>query len=297
MNKSFKFLFILITITCNAQKISDNLKYLKQTVPSTTPIIFAPGIISTENQLEFGSVFSKNGTEFFYGVNKNGKSEIKYSKLENNNWSSPKTIISHSDYSYNDPFLSPNENRLYYISNMPLNDSENEKDHDIWYSIKKENGWSKPINPGKNINSDKNEYYMSFTNEGTMYFSSNINEQENEGDFDIYFSKNVNGVFKKAVKLDDSINSRAYEADVFIAPDESYMIFCATRRKGLGKGDLYISFKKENGDWTKSENMGAIINSENHELCPFVTKDGKYLFYTSKGDIYWVSANIINQYK
>lgn len=295
--KTFFYFFTLITTFNYAQKVDEKLKYLNQETPSNIPVVFAPGIISKNNRLEFGSVFSKSGAEFFYAINKNGKSEIKYSKLENNIWSTPKTIISHEIYGYNDPFLSINEDKLYYISNMPLDHNGTKKDHDIWYSMKEKNGWSKPINAGKNINTKKNEYYISFTNDGTMYFSSNINEQENEGNFDIYYSQNINGEFKEKVKLSDSINSRAYEADVFIAPDESYIIFCATRRNGLGRGDLYISFKNKNGTWSQSKNMGPIINSKNHELCPFVTKDGKYLFYTSNEDIYWVSTNIINQYK
>jgi topoisomerase IA-like protein len=43
--------------------------------------------------------------------------------------------------------------------------------------------------------------------------------------------------------------------------------------------------------------MGKEINTENYEYCPFVTKDGKYLFYTSNQDIYWVSIEIINKIK
>jgi len=39
------------------------------------------------------------------------------------------------------------------------------------------------------------------------------------------------------------------------------------------------------------------INTKNHELCPYVTSDGKYLFYTSNEDIYWVSTKIISQIK
>jgi len=84
---------------------------------------------------------------------------------------------------------------------------------------------------------------------------------------------------------------------VFIAPDESYMIFCAVRREGLGQGDMYISFKDANGNWGQSVNMGAPFNTEGHELCPFVSKDGKYLFYTSNQDIYWVSTAVLDNYK
>ena len=102
---------------------------------------------------------------------------------------------------------------------------------------------------------------------------------------------------QKSVLLGAAINSEQYEADVFISPDESYIIFCSTRENGFGRGDLYVSFKNFDGTWSKTINMGAEINSSNYEYCPFVTKDGKYLFYTSNQDIYWVSTDIIKKIK
>jgi hypothetical protein len=286
-------LAILSITNCQSQ-VDENLKYLKQKPPTTTPEVFAPDIISQKSEYEFGSVFNKDATEFFYGVNINGKEEIRYSKLIGNNWSKPTTILSNEKFGYNDPFLSPDENRLYFISRRSLDGLERSKHYDIWYAERKGNKWSEPINAGPNINSDKSEYYISFTNDGTMYFSSN----KVGANFDIYSSKFIDGEFEKPIPLSDSINSPNYEADVFIAPDESYIIFCGTRQDGLGSGDLYISFKNtDDGTWSKSVNMGERINTKNHELCPFVSKDGKYLFYTSNKDIYWVSTKIFEDYK
>ncbi len=125
-----------------------------------------------------------------------------------------------------------------------------------------------------------------------MYFSSN-----KEASFNIYSSKSIGGEFQKAISLGDSINTPNYEADVFIDPNESYIIFCAERKGSLGQGDLYISFKKPDGAWTKSKNMGQLVNSKEHEFCPYVSKDGKYLFYTRNGDIYWIDAKIIEHYR
>lgn len=277
----------------NKKSSGSSNTYLGQKRPSTTPEIFAPNLISKKGQYEFGSVFNKDATEFFYGVNVNGKEEIRFSKLVGNNWSKPKTILKHKRYGSNDPFLSPDENRLYFISQRTLNGIGNPKDYDIWYVERVEDGWSEPINAGPNINTKKNEYYISFTENGTMYFSSN----KNGSNFDIYTSKFVNGEFQKPVVLSDAINTQHYEADVFIDPKETYIIFCANRPEGLGRGDLYISFKNIDGTWTKSMNMGEKINTKGHELCPFVSKDGKYLFYTSNQDIYWVSTEILDTYK
>ena len=284
-------------MTSSANRVDEGLKYLKQKPPSMVPEIFAPHYISKEAEYEFGSVFNSEATEFFYGVDVDGKSEIRYSRLVGSSWSDPQTILTHERYGYNDPFLSPDENRLYFISRRALDGKGDLKDYDIWYVERVDNGWSDPVNAGPNINTEANEYYISFTNEGTMYFSSNVKapEERKRYDFDIYYSKVVDGRFQKAISLGDSINTPYYEADVFVDPNESYIIFCATRQDGQGRGDLYISFKKPDGTWTESKNMGRLINSQNHELCPVVSKDGKYLFFTSNEDIYWVDAKIIDE--
>ena len=275
----------------------EDMTYLGRKKPGKEPQIFAPDFISKKDEYEFGSVFSRDGKEFFYGVDLGGKAEIRYISLNQGVWSIPKVILSDSIYGFNDPFLSPDEKRLYYISKMPK-DSENEAiDHDIWYSEKTNNGWSSPINAGPNINTDQNEYYISFTQDGSMYFSSNSQATEGQnGNFDIYTSQNINGEFQQPIRLSDAINSEEYEADVFIAPDESYLIFCSIRNEGLGQGDLYISFKMDNGSWSKAKNMKE-INTESHELCPFVSSDGKYFFYTSDRDIYWVNTEVFEQFK
>lgn len=270
--------------------------YMGQPLPDLERKMFAPNFISTE-EYEFGSVFNSDGTEFYYAIDIKRKPIIRYSKLTDGVWSKPKTILTHEKYGYNDPFLSPDENRLYFISKRALDGVGELKDHDIWYVEKENDGWSEPINAGPHINSEGNEYYISFTKAGTMYFASNINasEEDKRSDQDIYYSRFINGEFQKAIRLGDSINTKNYEADVFVAPDESYLIFCSTRPEGFGSGDLYISYKNNDGSWSKAVNMGESVNTEYHELCPFVTADGKYLMYTSNQDIYWTSTEIIDQ--
>lgn len=271
--------------------------YLGQESPGVIPKLFAANVISTEES-EFGSVFNKAGTEFYFGVDVNGKTEIRFSYLEDNVWSQPLTILSHERYGYNDPFLSPDENRLYFISERALDGVGEMKDHDIWYVNRTAGTWSEPINAGPNINSDHNEYYISFTKEGTMYFASNVHaDQDNQADYDIYSSQVDENGFLPPKRLGEAVNTSAYEADVFVDPEEEYLIFCATRSEGLGRGDLYISFRNDDGGWTEAVNMGSPVNTHHHELCPFVTADGKYLFYTSNQDIYWVSTEYFKMLK
>lgn len=289
---------MLLPLAACAQSGDYAQYYLGQTPPSIVPEVFAPGIISREDEYEFGSVFNREATAFFYGVDVGGRSEIRYSAFTGNGWSSPEVILSNPDYGLNDPFLSPDEKRLYFISQRAMDGKGAKQDYDIWYVEKKGKGWSDPINAGPNINTKSDEYYISFTSDGTMYFSSNkVTADKSRNDFDIYYAEFVDGSFQEAVRLGDAINTPSYEADVFIDPDEQYIIFCANRPGGLGRGDLYISFKQADGSWTTSINMGDKINTKGHELCPFVSADGKYFFYTSNQDIYWVSTELLTEIK
>ena len=298
-----KYTFVIVFLTAfatqavRAQDVETaSLRYLKKPPPGLTPQVFAPGVVSKEDEREFGSVFSADGTEFFYAVDVNGKAEIRRMKLKDDQWTPPELLIHHDEYGYNDPFLSPDEQRLYFISDQPLTGSAPPQDIDIWYAEREGNHWSSPINAGTLINSNSNEYYISFTQTGTLYFASNT-KATTKGDFDIYASAWADGQFQSPRKLSDAINTTAYEADVFVAYDESYLIFCAEREGGYGQGDLYISFRNDDGTWSTAKNMGNVINTEHYEFCPFVTRDNRYLFYTSQMDIYWVDVNVIDTFR
>lgn len=291
----FATLLILPNTLLAQTTIPERSMYLNQKLPGIAPTVFAPDLISLKDHYEYGSVFSRDGKEFYYAVIINDKPQIRYSQFVDNTWTAPKTVIGNARYEYNDPFLSPDGKRLFFISDQAKDGKGDKKDFDIWYLEREKDGWSQiPVNAGPAINTEKNEYYMSFTKTGTMYFSSNGGtDQATDKNYDIRSSRFSKGEFKPSIKLISAVNTEHYEADVFVSPDEQYMIFCSERPGGHGKGDLYISFKSKSGDWQKAKNMGSTINTEGYEFCPFVTSDGKYLFFSRDGDIFWLQSGVI----
>ncbi len=262
------------------------------------PILYKPGSVSLNDRAEFGFVTNRQGDISYFGVDINGRAEIHCVEWIEKDSFETKVLLTDSIYSFNDPFLSNEEDRLYFISNMPSYEGDTTLDHDIWFVEAFEDNWSSPINAGLNINSDGEEYYISFSRDGSMYFASNKDADPGRSrDLDIYKSSLVNGVFEMPERLPSSVNTGYYEADVFVDPDESFLIFCSIRRSGLGRGDLYVSFRDDAGQWMEAKNLGAPINSEHHELCPFVSHDGQYLYYTSKQDIYWVDIEEVLKIK
>ena len=99
--------------------------------------------------------------------------------------------------------------------------------------------------------------------------------------------------------MNGAVNSDKNDWDAFIAPDESYIIFSSQNRPDtLGGQDLYISYRMNDGNWTAAKNMGNRVNSESGEICPSVSLDGEYFFFTSRrrhgrADIYWMTTDII----
>lgn len=267
--------------SCNISK-TDNFKcILPEEFRKNEATIFAPNLVST-HMAERDAALSPSGDEFYYTISSYIHQVIVFTKKSANGWTEPQVAPFSGVYSDLEPHFSPDDNRLYFASNRPLVEGGETKDFDIWYVNRKDKGWSEPINIGKPINTEANEFYPSLTNSGTLYWCSIRNDGIGIGGEDIYYSALENGKYKTVKALPNSINTPRDEYNAYVARDESYIIFTSSGwGQGIGSGDLWISFKQPNGQWTKARNMGEGINSPSFEFCPFVSDCGNYLFFTS----------------
>ncbi|MEO0575014.1 MAG: polysaccharide deacetylase family protein [Pseudomonadota bacterium] len=267
--------------------------YLNQPPPGIVPERFAPDVISLSEQYEYGTTFAADGREMFFGVAIDGRGEIRTTRFADGDWTIPETVLSHPEYEFADPFLSSDGTRLYFITTQPEADEEATGTHDIAYVRRTRDGWSAPIRLKGHVNTVSSEYFVSFTDDGTLAFASNINA-ESASNFDIYLSEPGENGYSTPVGLVGKATTGAYEADPFIAADGSYILFSSTRRSGQGKRDIYVTFRQPDDTWSRAISLGARVNTAEIEFCPFVSRDGRFLFYTSNEDIYWVDASVID---
>lgn len=86
----------------------------------------------------------------------------------------------------------------------------------------------------------------------------------------------------KPQKLSKSVNFNYYQNHAFITRDGNTLFFTSDAKGGRGGNDIYSSVKKD-GKWGKPVNLGAVINTPFDEESPFLSDDGKTLYFSSKG--------------
>ena len=280
---SVGFLIIMTALVSQCAKSQGGAEitglYFGQTPPGTTRTLFESRFVSTGLD-ELNSVFSPDGREFYFCVrNFTGAVSIFQLKMQGEAWSEPELLPFASRYGDIDVTLSPDGTKLLFCSRRPRPGSDEPRgDYDFWMSHREGETWGTPVHLGEDINSESHDYYPMMTNSGAIYFSS---QREGPGTNNIYRSELTDGKYAEAVKLGPAINTEHREFDPYIAPDESFIIFASSRPDGLGSGDLYISFRDQDGNWTEARNMGDRINTIGSEYCPMVSPDGKYFFLTS----------------
>lgn len=249
--------------------------------PPETLTIFGEGSISTNiNERDFA--VSPDGKEIFYTIStpKSTFQTLVYTHLSpKGEWSAPEVAPFAGEYSDLEPVFSADGKTLFFASNRPLTGNE-PKDFDIWKVTRTSTGWSKPENLGAVINTETDEFYPSVARNGNLYFTGAY--KDGVGREDIYVSEFKNNQYQKPVALDTAVNSKFYEFNAFIDPNEQYIIYTSYGRKDdSGGGDLYMAVKDSSGKWKSAKNLAA-LNSKQLDYCPFVSPDGKVLFLTSE---------------
>ncbi len=285
-----------------------DLPYFGQKAPGMVPEVFAPGVVSTK-AVELNGVFGPDGREFFFTRMVEGVDKIYHSAYESGKWSTPQPLALFPDNAKSlavDMSVSPDGRELYFLGQHPHAAAVEKPGLDIWMSRKVNGTWAAATVVPAPVSTDADEIYPVVVGDGSLYFESN--RPGGMGKFDLYRAQRLaDGRFAEPVNVGAPINSEHGTGDTFVAPDESYMVFSSRRPVGRGMGDLFVSFRQANGQWGEPVNLGEGVNTDQHEFCPMVTPDGKYLFFsrrwgatwetTTAGDVYWVDAKILWQFR
>jgi hypothetical protein len=268
--------------------------YLGQQPPEETPVVFLPGIVSTEEFFEFSCTISPDGDEFYFARRINNNDIPMVVWWEQGVLSQPEVAKYLKAVGGFEPHLSPDGRKLYITRFAPppmgLKEDKNLSPRDmeaqmvnIWSMEKSDTAWGEPM-------FCVNGMYVSTSDSGTIYTTDIRSISEG-----ICRYRLVNGRYTDREYLQGGVNFPLPGAHPCIAPDESFIVFDSKRNDDPENADLFVCFRQKDGNWSEAFNLGNAINTCKNEICPSISPDSKYLFYMSKGDIYWVSADIIQK--
>ncbi|AFN74145.1 putative immunogenic 75 kDa protein PG4 [Melioribacter roseus P3M-2] len=291
--------------------INSDKSYLGQKPPGDTPELFAPSIINTDS-IEINTVFNSSFTELFFTRIIDGSFVIHHSELINGNWTEPRPIQLYSNQDAKsvaiDPSITQDGNTMYFLGISPEERSNDSKPN-IYKSQKINGEWQIASKVEYPVSTDEYaESYPVVVADGSLYFTSD--RPDSFGKRDIYRAQYLgDGKFDTPVNIGSKVNSEKNERSTYVSPDESFLITMNTYTDEKG---FAVSFKKNNIWQTPSYfDLGEPIVEDWIYFCPYMSPDGKYFFFSkrysnppnsgwkgvTKGEVYWVNADVIFNHK
>ncbi|NIM51042.1 MAG: hypothetical protein GTN62_10720 [Gemmatimonadales bacterium] len=276
-------------------------EYLGQRPPGDTAELFAPSVVSTCKE-HSAAMFTPDGMELYFG--RLFPAAIYVMRQVDGVWTEPE-VAPFSDGN-NDlyPFLSADGRFLVYSSNRPLEPGGEAVGRQLylWIVERTATGWSEPTLLDLAVDSPVRLGGPALAGDGTLYFSQRVASTSQ----DIFEARREGEAYGTPRNLGPPINSNQPEHSPYVAPDGSYILFSSFYRS-QGRSDLFVSFRADDGSWTRPINLGERVNSPWKDAFPYVSPEGKYLFFNSNrpsvlnespipegpGNMYWVDTSVI----
>lgn len=184
-------------------------------------------IYYTKNNIQYGNAIT----------NKKGDVTLKIfeAKIKGNNTSDFKELpFNTTEYSCAYPSINKEGDVIYFTSDK----AGGYGGKDIYYSIFKNDKWSKPKNAGNIINTSGDERYPFIHDDGTLYFSSN--GHQGYGGLDIFKTiLNDSGVVIDVQNLGTPFNSSSDDFGFYLDSNSHRGYISSDRAGGLGSDDIY----------------------------------------------------------
>ncbi|MCZ2477691.1 OmpA family protein [Aquirufa antheringensis] len=195
-----------------------------------------------------------------------------------------------SEFSELNPVISPDGRTLYFgRKNHPANrygvkGSETiSGSQDIWFSEKVGDTWSSARRLSEVLNRDQYNTILSISPDGQTILlkGAYVNGAYETRGFSI--SNKTTAGWTVPVKVDIpgyEQMSKGKNEYGYLTMDGKAILLAFARKKNSEDDDLYVSFFEE-GRWTRPLELGEEINTKYSETTPFLSADGKTLYFSS----------------
>ncbi|MDD5570515.1 MAG: OmpA family protein [Bacteroidales bacterium] len=184
------------------------------------------------------------------------------------------------------PVLSSDESTLFFTSRRKENertricDIDNKYYEDVYDTKMSNKLWGNAQNFDNSYNSKDNSAVAGMSGNGMLFLVYDGNKNGNLNICEYYKDKR----WTRPDEFGKIINAkRTHSSSAAITIDGKTLFFVSNKKGGIGGSDIYVCTKDEKDRWTEPLNLGSTINTVYDEEFPFITADGKTLYFTSKG--------------
>ncbi|MBS1977393.1 MAG: PD40 domain-containing protein [Bacteroidetes bacterium] len=186
------------------------------------------------------------------------------------------------------PMLDPTGEKLYFTSKRlggisTESSTVSEGDEDVYYIVKSGSEWGAPQLLPEPINSNSHEGAECFSADGQMMVYTACGRDGGIGSCDLYVSTLDGNQWSVPVNMGNVVNSAEWDSQPTISFDGNKIIFVSSRPGGYGSEDLYMIEKNRFGEWGPAMNLGGAVNTPFSDASPFLSQDGKTLYFSSAG--------------
>ena len=127
--------------------------------------------------------------------------------------------------------------------------------------------------------------YGAFSFSGDDVAFAGEQSEDIQGNSNIYFGKFKGNLVTGMKSAGETINKTNYswESQPALSPDGNVLFFSSDINISSSGHDLFYTVKMPDGNWSEPINCGDMINSQCDELTPYVSKNGKELYFSSSG--------------
>ncbi len=153
---------------------------------------------------------------------------------------------------------------------------------DVFMSSVLEGKWDKAKNLGTGVNTNLDEQIVGIKPDGSeiIVYVDRIDQKE-----DLFRSTRKSPTaYNKLEKLGPNVSdAKEYSGSVFDTENGPVLFFSRNDKSSLGGTDIYMAKMLPNGQWALPQNLGTNINTKYNEEFPYLSLDGKTLYFSSEG--------------
>lgn len=190
------------------------------------------------------------------------------------------------DFEEIQPIISRDGQLMYFVRSLnPRNTGGKDSGQDIWMAKKTgDTTWSRAENLGIPINNKENNGIIGISSDGKTMLISNVYLKKKMDPGISISTRGDNGQWSLPIPLQikNFTIQRGYLGGYWLK-DEKTILLTMKSEAAVGREDLYVTFKEQDGSWAKPKNLGNTINSVGFEISPFYHEEDSMLYFASNG--------------